>query len=126
MTKTTKRTGSGTKQQKVEDKVDVFLEQSEMAQMTEYGYRQKIAELEAEKEVLVYEKLVAQAQKMQVDIELQRVKSDQKKSDVQKVIRQGQDYVEGLKKKYQVKADKFSYHPVTGKLILEDLINGSS
>jgi hypothetical protein len=117
----TTRVGSGTKVQTKEDEVDLFLTDSEMSKMSELGYESRIKQLEIDKSRQEEEKLILTLQKLQVDLELQRIKSSQRVSDLQDHKSKTQAYIINIKNKYQIQAEKFSYQPDTGKLILEEL-----
>ena len=117
----TSRVGSGTKEQKIEDVVDVYLTHEEMSKMDEFSYKQQIHLLNHDKSKLEEEKLSLKVEKLLVDLEIQKVKSASLIRDLKEEGQRTKAFVKSLKDKYQVKAEEFSYIPITGKLILEDI-----
>ncbi len=117
---TTSRVGSGTKRQVTEGEVELFLTPVEMAEMDNLMLVEKVKALEAVVEHAEVDKHVLRIQKLQVELELKRLKLQQANHAITEQAAKRASYVEEVKAKYHIQAPRWSYIPITGKILLEE------
>jgi hypothetical protein len=116
---TSKKDGCG-KHTRPDGKEECFLSRAEMDQMEIIGLNSQVLIEETKNIQNQIEKNTLLVQKIQLESQLQGVKLNEKKAEIEKQKKESLDYLDKIREQYGLKPGaKFRFDPLSGKIIEE-------